>query len=401
MTNFRTQQSPLDIAVSGHSISNESHTVPVGSPYSIRFDEVPQVNSSATSFRNNTWVDVAEATGLITITVGGAGRTIVTNQSPSSGEVYLQICESDFPVSAKLIFHSSDAGGAMLATYTGFGSNNDAPPITALQNAITRLESFPFLRMVSSNTYSAGSFDNSVSDDKEVYALPSGYQLSFSDGLHEWAGGFLDFDASGNCEVANFTNADYWKRIGVWLFISGGNLTPTTMESAEAASQGALADPSDYASEGFFLGYVDVQNDGTTGAAGKILAIANAKIDSQVMVGFSSTMQTQPVFEFTWEVDGSLIADTDVAGPWFPGFAGTIQELSAICADTGSGGSDLVIDCNISGTSMYSVSGTKPTITANSGTYQTDTSTDMGTTTFTDSNISLLISTRFQLQVKR
>jgi hypothetical protein len=130
---------------------------------------------------------------------------------------------------------------------------------------------------------------------------------------------------------------------------------------------------------------VDVKNDGTIGVAGKILAIANAKIDPQVVAGFSSTMQAQPIFEHTWNIDGSLIVGTDVAGPWFPGFAGTIQELSVICANTGSGGSNLVVDCNISGTSIYSVSGTKPTITANSGTYQTDVSTDMGTTAFTNS----------------
>jgi hypothetical protein len=58
--------------------------------------------------------------------------------------------------------------------------------------------------------------------------------------------------------------------------------------------------------------------------------------------------------------------------------------LSVICADTGSGGDNLVVDCNINGTSVYAVSGTQPEITANSGTYQTDTSTDMGTTTFTN-----------------
>ena len=385
MTNFRTQQSPLDLAVSGHSISNESQTVPVSSPYSVRLNETPQVNASATSCWENSWVSVAEATTLITITVGGAGRTITTNQSPSSGEVYLQICEDDFPISTKLVFHSSDAGGAVLATYTGFGSNNDTPPVTALQEAVGRCEAFPYLRMVSSNTYSAGYFDNTVENDKNVYLLPSGYQVSFSSGRYEWSGGFLDFDASGNCEVAAFSNATYWKRIGIWLYVNGGVLTPTTMESAEAATQGALTDPTDYSSEGIFCGYIDVENDGNTGVAGAIEVIPNDDIDSQIVAGFSSTMQAQPIFEFTWEIDGSLVAGTDVAGPWFPGFAGTIQSLSVICTDTGSGGDNLVVDCNISGTSIYSVSGTQPTITANSGTYQTDTSTDMGTTTFSNS----------------
>lgn len=76
----------------------------------------------------------------------------------------------------------------------------------------------------------------------------------------------------------------------------------------------------------------------------------------------------------TWKVNGLIPVKTNLDMSRLPGSNGTISKVIVILEDTGTGGSNLVVDIMKNGTSIYGVL-SKPTITANSGTFQSTIST--------------------------
>ena len=122
LTTFRTMTSGLDIAVTGSSVAGETHSIPVSAPYAVYIDRIPKISSTGTSFRDNTYVSVADmATAGITCTIAGGAATITTNAAPSAGEAYFQITNSDYPFSTKIGFNATDAGKAFVVLKNGYG----------------------------------------------------------------------------------------------------------------------------------------------------------------------------------------------------------------------------------------------------------------------------------------
>jgi hypothetical protein len=82
------------------------------------------------------------------------------------------------------------------------------------------------------------------------------------------------------------------------------------------------------------------------------------------------------IFTPTWMLVGGLssgVFDISRNNPQI----GVIQTYICVLRNTGTGGDDFVADLLVNGTSIYASGGTKPTITANSGTSQVDESTDI------------------------
>lgn len=360
-------------------MSNETHVIPLSSPYGVMLDRVPKCTSTGTSALDNTYVSLADLGTVLSVTIAGSPATLTASSSPSAGQVYCQIIDSIYSFSPLLLFNAADAGKTVVVNYTGYMSNLAGQYLTALQDAVTRLETFPACAIVSTNEYSAGRFDNTVADGTSVYVLGVGGHLRFLTGRYAFTTTVLNL-ASGANQVSAFADVDGYKQIGVWLIDNAGTVEIAITEGAESATKLGTAAPPDYSGDAIQCGVILVQGDGT-GDAGGIEPVVQTDITMQAAEIFSSAFQSQP-FTYEWAIDGSVLADTDAAGPWFPGFAGTITSLTLALADSGTSGDATVVDCNISGTSIYSVSGTRPAIAAGAGTYKTNTSTDMGTTTF-------------------
>jgi len=98
--------------------------------------------------------------------------------------------------------------------------------------------------------------------------------------------------------------------------------------------------------------------------------------------------QTQALTAYTWTVSGNLTTGTVLDLFRFPGLTSTIQYATAVLEDTGTGGSNLVVDINNeSGTSFVGAGGTKLSITANSGSRQSDSTSDFDTTAISSTNL--------------
>jgi hypothetical protein len=378
-TTFRQPISGLTSVWGGSSVSNETHVIPLSSPYGVMLDRIPKCTSTGTSALDNTYVSLVDLGTVLSVTIAGSPATLTASSSPSAGRVYCQIIDSIYSFSPLLLFNAADAGKTVVVNYTGYMSNLAGQYVTALQDAVTRLETFPACAVVSLNEYSAGRFDNTVADGTSVYVLGVGGHLRFLTGHYTFTTTAVNL-ATGTNQVTAFTDVDGYKQIGVWLIDNAGTVEVTTTEGAESATKLGTTAPPDYSGDAIQCGVIVVQGDGT-GSAGGIEPVAQTDITMQTTVVLSSSLVQVP-FTYEWQIDGSVLADTDAAGPWFPGFAGTITSLKLVLADSGASGSATVVDCNISGTSIYSVSGTQPTIAAGAGTYQVNASTDMGTTTF-------------------
>lgn len=221
-------------------------------------------------------------------------------------------------------------------------------------------------------------------DSTRVYVRPSGYAIDLGTAQF-YDGGWAELGVAGNCIVSSFSNADYYKKIAIGLAEVANVLTLKITESAEAVSEVALGEPSAYGSTWKQLGTIIVQNDGTTGVDGKILAIEQADITS---MGLTIGTYT-PLVPFPFKVSGTpIVGDIDVG--YVAPFSGTIHSCTLLCRDTGDAtGDDLLADVNIGGTSVFTGDTNKPAITKNTGTDQTDTvlAADMTTTSFTAGDI--------------
>lgn len=229
------------------------------------------------------------------------------------------------------------------------------------------------------------------SDSTRAYIKASHYALDL--GTAQFYGGeWAEFGVGGNCIVAAFSNADYYKHIALGLYESGGVLTLTTTESAESATEVGLADPPTYSGRWKHLANIIVQNDGTTGTAGKILTIAQADISC---VGLTVPLWA-PQVPLTMRIKGGLVTG-EIDVPYVVPFNGTIQSVTVLLQDTGNDDNDdLLVDVNINDTTIFAIAGDQPEILANTGTNQSVivTADDMNVTTFSEGDIiSLVIDT--------
>ena len=131
----------------------------------------------------------------------------------------------------------------------------------------------PPLYAESASTHTLGG----LADNTEVYVRASQYVIVLTSELF-WLGDWADFGNTGNCEVAAFSDADYYKHIALGLIENGGSLEFETTESAESATSEALDDPPEYVGTWQHIANIIVQNNGVTGVAGSINAITQSNI---------------------------------------------------------------------------------------------------------------------------
>lgn len=97
---------------------------------------------------------------------------------------------------------------------------------------------------------------------------------------------------------------------------------------------------------------------------------------------------------YEWQINGAVVSGTAIDLPRRIMLPGTLSSIEVFLEDTGTGGDALVVDIDNDGTSIFSTGGIKPTISANSGSYQTNTATDIGeTTVFTGDIVTFDIET--------
>ena len=313
ITQFRGLKSALDITLTGESVSSETHTIPVSSPYEVYLDYVPKINSTATNWDSNTYVSVADmATAGISFTIGGGAGTITASSSPGDDEAYFQIIAGGaLRYSTKVTFNSADAGLAFVISYTGWMSLVEKERILRIQEAIERQETYAPCSLLSTNTYSNGYFDNSDADDTSVVVLGTqGGMLQFDgDKEYEYTTTSHSLSAAGDTQVSAFTDVDGFKKIGFWLIDNSGTVEGRITEGAENAVKGSVADPADYAGDAVFCGYIVVEGDGT-GAAGGIEVVPQADISGGPMItvssrGWDSRYYTHNIHD---NVDGEISA---------------------------------------------------------------------------------------------
>ena len=87
---------------------------------------------------------------------------------------------------------------------------------------------------------------------------------------------------------------------------------------------------------------------------------------------------------------GPLVTTTNADGAKIANRTGTIQAIYITCDDTGTAGSALTIDVLKGGTSIYTGGGTKPTIAANTGTFQYNVSTDPNDTSVSATDLFVI-----------
>lgn len=376
----------FSLASQQEAISNETHTIPVQSPYSIFLHQIPKVATAATGIVTNAWVSVAQAALYLTVeieTSTGVWETAtLTDTTPGVLEAQVQLANSLFPYSTQIFFAAAYAGKAVRVSYTGFGSTPLARYLTRLFVGLESVLNTSLPQMIDMATYNGGRMDGQGTATTEVLVTPS--SLLLPGASVPFPGVTLDFGSGGNVEVSAFTNANYWKRCLVYVAYSGG-WSYSLDESAEAASQGALITPTDDVTK-TLLGVVDVQNDGTTGSAGHVTAIPASRITSQVRVSSGGVLQSH-----TLRVYGSPGAgELDV--PFAPHAAGELVTFGIYLDDSGSAGQTridvkLCSSSDRAGTSVFTSSATQAIITA-SGQEELDvcSGADFATTAFTANN---------------
>jgi len=261
------------------TISQETKTIPIGSPYAINLDQLPQIRTGATSILGNVWLSVADATTLVTVEVETSPSTwqactLTESPSPSALEVFFQLADPTiFPYSPRLIFNSARAGQDARVSYTGMGSVPLAQYYQRLFNLCELIQQSAPICMVDMEVYNFGRYDGGGTASKEVYATPSNVMIVGIDrSVLSFPGVMLDFDLGGNAEVSGFSTTLYWKRILVYIDVSGTTWTVSIVESAEQQLRTNLVTPAIDTSK-TLLGYVDVQNSGTISVAGEISPI--------------------------------------------------------------------------------------------------------------------------------
>lgn len=361
---FQNIRDVLDIPLAGESVEHYGYQV---SGDFINLPQVPKISTTAL----NTWVDLATAEAYFTTAEvysgGGWVALTATDTLPvTTTQYYLHI--ADKPYSNRLYVHADHQEKQFHFVYTGIGTLVAAYIMQALQNAINEsIKGFP--RLYSEGYYAEGRYDASMPDTQRIrLVLPSAYFQFLSNnvvGVSLW----LNFAVAQVLEIGAFTNADYWKRILLYAYDDAGSFDIDKIESAESATQGALVTPDRPSTDHYYLGYFDVQNNGTTGLGGEFLDIEQDNIVTEFSK-YISTRGMEPTRPYEWKVWGNPITTEILDNTFYPSYDGEIVSGQLSCRNTGTGGDDLRLDIMKNGVSLFTADGDKPTITANSGTNQ-------------------------------
>lgn len=351
-----------DVAIGGEVVDE---TCVVSGGY-ISLTQIPKVSDNA----DNLWSSAAEASANISVlSVYSEGSwiplTISSTLPITTGQYYCDAVTHQY--SNRIYVHATYNGCNVHVTYIGLGSLIEADTINNITNSLTTSIPGKHLYPYSAQSYSNGNFDDSVADNTQIYITETQTPIIENGVLYTRAAAWCDFGASGDCEVAAFTQASYWKRITVSL--RAGVLT--VHESAEYAFEGDLPDYIDIS--GYTMFSVDVQNDGTISVAGAIEPITQANIH-YLVIAKPSYILVPYVFKTSGPLEDGGLLDSVIA----PGRSGEIDSFVLSCTDTpGDSGSTIL---NIyqhtpgdnTGVSLFDVTGNKPTIAVTGGTYQVD-----------------------------
>lgn len=323
------------------SITQEMHYIPGSSPYAVDLHQLPKIRTGATTIAANVWLSVADASTLFTIEIETSPSTwqacTLTTSAPGTLEAQFQIATTaTFPYSPRIIFNATYAGKQVRITYTGMGSEPLAGYLQWLFDFASRQQLAGPIQLIDQETNNSGWYDGRGTADQTVYATPSNMAY-VSDTLDvlTFDGLTLDFGLTGNCEVAGFTNANYWKRILIELDHNGSAWTVSTSESSESSAQGSLTTP-DVDFTKIVVGYIDVQNTGVTATAGEVEDIASGNVQQMAQNDRPS------LCEHTVRVSGALTSGNDIVVPFAPHNAIRIYGVGMFVDDSGSAGSTTI-----------------------------------------------------------
>jgi len=211
-------------------------------------------------------------------------------------------------------------GSVPLATY-----------LQQLYNFIPRLQASVPITLIDIATYNFGRYDGMGVASKKVWATASNIIVIGTDRSKlPFAGLELDFDLGGNAEVGAFSTTLYWKRIIIYIDISGTTWTVSTSESAEQSLRTNLVIPVIDTSK-TMLAYVDVQNSGTISVAGEIDPIEADNIQNMTLVDDGS-----PAAHSLRYYGALSITEVDV--PYAPFADGIVESFGVFLKDSGSSG---------------------------------------------------------------
>lgn len=351
-----------DVAIGGEVVDE----ICVVSGAYISLTQVPKVSDNA----DNLWVSASAAAANISVlSVYSGGSwiplTISATLPVTTGQYYCDAVTHQY--SNRIYVHANYSGCDVHVTYIGLGSLIEATTINSITNILTTSLPGKHLYPYSAQSYSNGNFDNSVADNTHIYVTGTQTPIIANNTLYTRDAAWCDFGASGDCEVAAFTQANYWKRITVSL--RAGVLT--VHESIECAFQEDL--PVYIDTSGYTMFSVDVQNDGTISVAGAIEPITQANIQYLAIAQSSYSLVPFVFSTFGALEDGGLL-DSVIA----PGRSGEIDSFVLSCTDTPGGSGSTILNIyrhtpgDDSGVSVFDIEGNKPTIAVTGGTYQVD-----------------------------
>lgn len=359
----------FDLTNQQESISQELHTIPGSTPYVADLDQLPLIRTGATSIIDNVWLSVADAETLVTVEVETSPdvwevMSLTESEFPAELEVFFQLAEPlTFPYSPRIIVNSTHAEQQIRITYTGMGSVPLARYFQQLYNVVESLQKAVLPVMIDMATYNFGRYDGRGTASKEVLVISSDAAfVGKNRAVVAFPGLTLDFDSSGNAEVAAFTNSLYWKRILISLDCDGSSWTVTTTESDEQQFQTNLVTPTIEPSL-TTIGYIDVQNSGITGVEGEIYAIGASQIQGMVLL-FHDNPETHPL-RYWGEIN---TGEVDV--PYAPFQAGILDGFGVFLKESGSAGQTRVniyvcSDADPTGESVFVDAGSQAIVTAN------------------------------------
>jgi hypothetical protein len=278
--------------------------------YSIDLDQVPRVLSGVTSVIDNVWDSASTAATVISLQIETSPSvwedvSIIEGEYPEELEASFQLAQSAYPYSPKIIFNSAHAGQRVSITYTGMGSVPLARYFVQLYTLTSLLTEASGILLVDMKTYHHGYFDGRGVTSTSLWATPSQIRVLSAEATVIFPGLEIDFGTSGNAEVSEFTSAYYWKRIAVGLQYTDDTWSVNIVESAESESQEGLVNPS-FPDEVLSLAFVDVQNNGTTGATGAINTITNTEISRRIDLTLNQGTDNQVIRYYGKLITGEL-----------------------------------------------------------------------------------------------
>ncbi len=354
----------LDIALTGETVDFFGYQT--GGDY-LFLPQVPKISDNA----SNKWVDLTTAlTHFTVVEVDNDGAwepiTLVASLPVSETQGYLHI--SDRRLSNRIYVHENHRGKQFHVQYTGIGSLISTYIIDQLLKGINRLEDGIWLSPFSLKEYSLGRWDSSESNDKTIWISPSSeYILGINGKYAQFPGMEVNFDEGGNCEISEFANPFYWKRIllaadfdGSWIFLKKESDEQTDREDLETPEP-----PHGWRC----VCTIDVQNNGNVGTIGAINAIQQSHISKHKI-----TFHDQP-FPITFLYSGTLLAGELFDNVQSPGIGGEIERFVLTAGeDTGTSGKTRLniykhSESDPSGVSLFSDQELMPNIQSFSGEY--------------------------------